>query len=98
MAKAVNPFVRFKCAKNEYEEAEKLFLKTVKEWFDKNYKLKDDEDIADFSDAHIKNDDTIIIGYSTCNFETMDKYYKNITDDDGKYYATMEVRPTEIFK
>ncbi len=93
-----NAFERLKAAKKEYNFAKFLFEKAVEKWFEKNYKPKEDEDSVDFSSASIKGDDTIVIHYSTCNFETMDRYYKNLTDDDGKYCTWIEVKYNEIFK
>lgn len=93
-----NAFIRFKNAKEEYNSAEKQFTEYVKNWFDKNYKPKEGEDSVTFSSASIKGDDIVIISYSTCNFETMDKYYAGLTEDDGKYHTWTEVKYDEIFK
>jgi Fe-S cluster biogenesis protein NfuA len=96
-----NEFERFKRIRKEYEETERQFKETVKEWFEKNYKPKIDEDSVIFNGAHLKGDDTISISYSSCsscNFETMDRFYNGETDDDGKYYNWIEVKSNEIFK
>ena len=94
----MRPDIRLKLAKEEYDSAKNEFSLAVEKWFEKNYKPKEGEDDVMFSDAYLRPDGDISISYSYCNFETMDDYYKRLTDDDGHYYSSLIVKPEEIFK
>ena len=94
----MRPDIRLKLAKEEYDSAKNEFSLAVEKWFEKNYKPKEGEDDVTFSDAYLRPDGDISISYCYCNFETMDNYYKRLTDDDGYYYDNIVVKPEEIFK
>ena len=94
----MRPDIRLKLAKEEYNSAKNEFSLAVEKWFEKNYKPKEGEDDVMFSDAYLRPDGDISISYSFCNYETMDKFFRRLTDDDGHYYDSFIVKPEEIFK